>query len=64
MPTIAQTSQLQQEIEAKLWLAWVWDRITNVAESPTGLFLVVLLVEGILLAWAVWLRNPRANRAR
>ena len=46
MTPLAQTSQMEREVEAKLWLLWVWDRVTTFAESPSGLFVLGVLVFG------------------
>jgi hypothetical protein len=64
MTTLAQTSQIEREIEAKLWLLWAWDRVTTFAESPSGLFVLVVVVVAILLTWRVWLRRPRVRPNR
>jgi hypothetical protein len=64
MVTLAQTSQLEREIEAKLWLQWAWDRITTFAGSLSASLGLVVLVLAILLTWWVWFRRPRERLPR
>jgi hypothetical protein len=59
----AQTVEIQQEVEAKLWIRWVLARIEAATGAPPFVSLLALVAIVITLVASVWLWKSRRKTA-
>jgi hypothetical protein len=59
----AQTVEIQQEVEAKLWIRWVLARIEAATGAPPFVSILALVAIVITLVASVWLWRSRRKTA-